>query len=112
MREIKFRAWDKKSKQMSEVFTIDDLVRYEHIFETMFPQFPTFSELIWLEYTGLKDKNGKEIYESDYLKTDEADWTGKVVFQRGAFILLDDMGGFSAEPNWEQCEVVGNEYQG
>jgi len=56
MREIKFRAWDKNESRW-ETFSLGTLAllgadyyeRYEN----------------WCEWTGLKDKNGKEIYEGD-----------------------------------------------
>ncbi|MCR8987908.1 YopX family protein [Brevibacillus laterosporus] len=72
MREIKFRAWDDVSKVMSfstfEQF--DDMMgfRFSH-FETEKP--------IYMQYTGIKDCNGKEIYEGDIVQidnTDEVSW--------------------------------------
>ena len=58
-REIKFRAWDGKD-YMSKPFTIYD-VQLSRIGFT--------KEAILMQYTGLKDKNGKEIYEGDILKS-------------------------------------------
>ncbi len=67
MREIKFRAWDKDGKIM--VFSMDGFVE----------DFDVFSIGDWcnkagyelMQYTGLKDVNGKEIYEGDVVEWDD-----------------------------------------
>jgi uncharacterized phage protein (TIGR01671 family) len=56
MREIKFRAWDKHKKEMYEVPDWD-------IGTVLNPQ----CNYIPMQFTGLYDKNGKEIYEGDIL---------------------------------------------
>ncbi len=63
MREIKFRAWDKKDRRLfqveylglNDVHAFDDIGRESTDFELM-------------QYTGLRDKNGTEIYEGDVLE--------------------------------------------
>ncbi len=65
MREIKFRAWEITGKKMYEVISID--LGYKPRVRTD-EGFLCDGEFELMQYTGLKDKNGKEIYEGDILK--------------------------------------------
>lgn len=81
MREIKFRAWSELYKEMyyptkaglSGLKSYDILEKFENV----------------MQFTGLKDKNGKEIYEGDVVHQDDyiEDWHHEIVFNNGKFIM-------------------------
>lgn len=85
-REIKFRAWDTRGKSWLYPYpegfhlfgetTCFDLIR-----DQMHERYPGESSLLLMnevevvQYTGLKDKNGKEVYEGDVLQfSDKWEW--------------------------------------
>lgn len=71
-REIKFRVWDVENKEMLEVQELD----FEPTFyggriairPDQYNDYFDTEDMILMQYTGLKDKNGKEIYEGDIVK--------------------------------------------
>ena len=114
MRTIKFRAWDEKlkkmfvPKQLDAYGTIVVNVRHEDSggLGTHPEEYPNPYKL--MQFTGLLDRNGKEIYENDLVRG-EAEDVKTIGFSQGTF-TWDDI----SLSEWEidTWEVVGNEFEG
>ena len=114
-REIKFRCWDKVERKMmynimfaikNDLIVITDEnccgVGPNGYFEVIFKNAMPIERIVLMQYTGLKDKNGREIYESDLVIWDGQKKPVEVIWRRqGWYPVINST-----------TEVVGNKYEG
>lgn len=133
MREIKFRAWNKEDKKMYKVVRIEKsiygycevdnllicgLEADEHLKET---DVRVSYDYELMQYTGLKDCKGKEVYEGDIVKykagTDEG--IGYIKFEFSCFMIYwtnnktfnDSFSSMFYTQCSSEIEVIGNIYE-
>lgn len=110
MRPIKFRAFLKEDKTICDVVRIDlfakcALVKLKNGRHKDF----SFDDIKLMQFTGLYDKHGKEIYEGDVVRLRSDKKIAKVVFEKGKFLTKIGKSNYSLG-NWEThaIEIIGN----
>lgn len=105
-RPIKFRAWDEDEKLM----TVWDIILSDG-----FRKYLAADEVILMQYTGLKDKNGKMIFEGDICKNGDWENDAHAYNYRTEVVEWDaDNGcwiGWNHNDDGMTCEVIGNIYE-
>jgi hypothetical protein len=99
-REIKFKAWHESEKVMVGPYGITDA----------FWQVTKHHKLLFLQFSGLKDKNGKEIYEGDIITYDLKEGLGEPArIGLQSEVKYSPFGFFGA---WDtNIKVIGNIYE-
>ncbi|MFD1466489.1 YopX family protein [Lapidilactobacillus mulanensis] len=127
-REIKFRVWSKSQRHMDvpTSITIDDSGHVEGV-RGYGGEYP-YNDIEIMQFTGLHDKNGREIYESDILRVttgeDGESYVATVKWFDDEDYPAFDLEGIPAAWNYdanalatifqsgvETCEVIGNIYE-
>jgi hypothetical protein len=112
MREIKFRAWDKKkNKILSSITVLEAMANIKYYWGD--ENGVDLHTLVIQQFTGLTDRRGKEIYEGDILhfKYDNRNEGNEVV--KDMIQWLKNVGWGEGEKQYDHksSEVIGNIYE-
>ena len=107
----KYRAWDKTHKTMYEVDDIMsiDFGKSKISVKTLFferTNYYDFDDIVLMQSTGFKDKNGKEIFEGDIIDSTDGFLTGVIEFREYLGMFISDLVEYN---NFERlCNVASS----
>ena len=108
MREIKFRVWDGKSMSSPINLRPTDIKIEKDGEYSPIVWKENHQDLVLMQYTGLKDKTGKEIYEGDIMDNNETvEWRS---VRGGWDTVSSTMSTELHGPRASEMEVIGNIY--
>ena len=112
----KHRAWDNWRKRISVVDRIYIDTKGVRLYDDFGEYWRDFRDVELMQSTGLKDKNGKEIFEGDIVKMakdvySEPTYYEVVRHRGGAYRLESKQHGCELWLRHTDCEVVGNIYE-
>ncbi len=117
IREIKFRAWDKRTKKVLTKNAIIGMKGevYLNVDGNLFEYKDDRDRIVLMQFTGLKDKNGKEIFEGDIVEFINSISKGKRIvsidFRNGQYWLIEMGGALTLLNPAQELKVIGNIYE-
>ena len=112
MKEIMFRAWDKNHKKMFYNIQNKDYIDEFDCFMDFGVWLSNKRDWTIMQFIGIKDKDGKEIYEGDII-TNRFNETLEVMFNTGCFYGSGN-GGYKLDTQyWKNQDVIiiGNKFE-
>ena len=120
----RYRAWDTTNKEMfKDTFSITEsgqvvVVEQEDVMCP--PDYVFVDNLVIMQSTGIKDKNGKEVFEGDVVRqvrtqptTENEVIIGVVTMLEGAWLIMNDCEQLASDlwSETDENEIIGNIYE-